>query len=80
MVNFGYAQFNKGNCYLRFDDTNPEAEEEVYFNSIKEMVSWLGYKPWKITYSSDYFDELYELAIKLIKSDKAYICHCTQKK
>lgn len=77
MVNFGYAQFNKGNCYLRFDDTNPEAEEEVYFNSIKEMVSWLGYKPWKITYSSDYFDELYELAIKLIKSDKAYICHCT---
>ncbi|RLV92492.1 Glutamine--tRNA ligase [Spathaspora sp. JA1] len=77
MVNFGYAQFNKGNCYLRFDDTNPEAEEEVYFNSIKDMVKWLGYKPWKITYSSDYFDQLYALAIKLIENDKAYICHCT---
>lgn len=77
MVNFGYAQYNDGKCYLRFDDTNPEAEEEVYFNSIKEMVSWLGYKPWKITYSSDYFDQLYELAVQLIKCDKAYICHCT---
>lgn len=77
MVNFGYAQYNGGKCYLRFDDTNPEAEEEVYFNSIKEMVSWLGYKPWKITYSSDYFDQLYELAIQLIKADRAYICHCT---
>ncbi|KAI3405150.2 GLN4 [Candida oxycetoniae] len=77
MVNFGYAQFHKGQCYLRFDDTNPEAEEEIYFESIKEMVSWLGYKPWKVTYSSDYFDELYELAVKLIKADKAYICHCT---
>lgn len=77
MVNFGYAQFHNGKCYLRFDDTNPEAEEEVYFNSIKEMVSWLGFKPWKVTYSSDYFDELYEFAIQLIKLDKAYICHCT---
>ncbi|CAK9442046.1 uncharacterized protein LODBEIA_P58280 [Lodderomyces beijingensis] len=77
MVNFGYAQFNEGKCYLRFDDTNPEAEEEKYFNSIKEMVSWLGYKPWKVTYSSDYFDELYALAVELIKADKAYICHCT---
>ncbi|KAI5949591.1 GLN4 [Candida jiufengensis] len=77
MVNFGYAQFNKGLCYLRFDDTNPEAEEAKYFDSIKDMVSWLGYKPWKITYSSDYFDELYELAVKLIEMNKAYVCHCT---
>ncbi|EGW30090.1 uncharacterized protein SPAPADRAFT_63714 [Spathaspora passalidarum NRRL Y-27907] len=77
MVNFGFAQFHKGNCYLRFDDTNPEAEEEVYFNSIKDMVAWLGYEPWKITYSSDYFDQLYDLAVKLIESDKAYVCHCT---
>lgn len=77
MVNFGFAQFHKGKCYLRFDDTNPEAEEAKYFESIKEMVSWLGYKPWKITYSSDYFDELFELAVKLIKMDRAYICHCT---
>ncbi|RCK65495.1 Glutamine--tRNA ligase [Candida viswanathii] len=66
MVNFGFAQYH-------------DAEEEVYFNSIKEMVSWLGYKPWQITYSSDYFDQLYELAVQLIKCDKAYICHCTQR-
>lgn len=77
MVNFGYAQFHGGHCYLRYDDTNPEAEEEVYFRSIKNMIDWLGYEPWKITHSSDYFDELYELAIQLIKNDKAYVCHCT---
>lgn len=77
MVNFGYAKYHNGNCYLRFDDTNPEAEEEVYFNSIKDMVSWLGFEPWKITYSSDYFDQLYELAEKLIQLGKAYVCHCT---
>lgn len=77
MVNFGYAQFHKGKCYLRYDDTNPEAEEEVYFNSIKDMVDWLGFEPWKITYSSDYFDELYQLAEDLIKRGKAYVCHST---
>lgn len=77
MVNFGYAKHHNGNCYLRFDDTNPEAEEEVYFNSIKSMVAWLGFEPWKITYSSDYFDQLYELAEKLIEADGAYVCHCT---
>ncbi|KAM9899322.1 hypothetical protein OXX79_005799 [Metschnikowia pulcherrima] len=77
MVNFGYAKHHGGNCYLRFDDTNPEAEEEVYFNSIKSMVEWLGFAPWKITYSSDYFDQLYELAEKLITSGKAYVDHCT---
>ncbi|GEQ66741.1 hypothetical protein JCM33374_g404 [Metschnikowia sp. JCM 33374] len=77
MVNFGYAKHNDGVCYLRYDDTNPEAEEEVYFNSIKSMVEWLGFEPWKITYSSDYFDQLYELAEKLILVNKAYVCHCT---
>ncbi|ABN66934.2 glutaminyl-tRNA synthetase [Scheffersomyces stipitis CBS 6054] len=77
MVNFGYAKFHDGNCYLRFDDTNPEAEEEVYFNSIKDMVEWLGFEPWKITYSSDYFDQLYDLAEKLINSGYAYVCQCT---
>lgn len=77
MVNFGYAKFHKGDCYLRFDDTNPEAEEEVYFNSIKDMVDWLGFSPWKITHSSDYFDELYDLAEKLIEYDGAYVCFCT---
>lgn len=79
-VNFGYARHNGGNCYLRFDDTNPEAEEEVYFTSIKKMVEWLGFEPWKITYSSDYFDQLYELAEKLIEVGKAYVDHCTPEK
>ncbi|KAJ3297719.1 hypothetical protein HK104_000197 [Borealophlyctis nickersoniae] len=76
-VNFGYAQAFNGICYLRYDDTNPEAEEEKYFTSILETVEWLGFKPYKITYSSDYFQRLYELAVDLIKRDKAYVCHCT---
>jgi len=76
-VNFGYAQAHNGVTYLRYDDTNPEAEEEKYFTSILETVKWLGFKPWKITYSSDYFDKLYELAVDLIKRGFAYVCHCT---
>ncbi|RPD66742.1 glutaminyl-tRNA synthetase [Lentinus tigrinus ALCF2SS1-7] len=76
-VNFGYAAYNNGHCYLRYDDTNPEAEEGRYFESILETVRWLGFEPWKITYSSDYFDKLYELAVELIRRDKGYICHCT---
>lgn len=77
MVNFGYAKHHDGVCYLRFDDTNPEAEAPEYFESIKRMVSWLGFTPWKITYSSDYFDQLYSLAEALIQNGKGYICHCT---
>ena len=77
MVNFGFAKHYDGVCYLRFDDTNPEAEAPEYFESIKRMVSWLGFAPWKITYSSDYFDKLYELAEVLINNNKGYICHCT---
>ncbi|CAI2170745.1 13170_t:CDS:2 [Funneliformis geosporum] len=76
-VNFGYAKAHNGFCYLRYDDTNPEAEEEHYFTSIREAVGWLGFSPWKITYSSDYFDKLHELAIELIKRDNAYACSCT---
>ncbi|KAH6635654.1 tRNA synthetases class I, catalytic domain-containing protein [Chaetomium sp. MPI-SDFR-AT-0129] len=75
-VNFGFARYHGGKCYLRFDDTNPEAEEEVYFTAIEEMVRWLGFEPYKITYSSDNFDKLYELAEQLITLDKAYVCHC----
>ncbi|KAI0089139.1 glutaminyl-tRNA synthetase [Irpex rosettiformis] len=76
-VNFGYAAYHGGHCYLRYDDTNPEAEEAQYFESILEIVRWLGFEPWKITYSSDYFQQLYELAVDLIRRDKAYVCHCT---
>ncbi|KIY44245.1 Nucleotidylyl transferase, partial [Fistulina hepatica ATCC 64428] len=71
-VNFGHAAHYGGKCYLRYDDTNPEKEEERYFESILEMVRWLGFEPWKVTYSGEYFDELYALAIKLIECDKAY--------
>ena len=77
-INFGYAAHHGGHCYLRYDDTNPEAEEARYFESILDTVRWLGYEPWKITYSSDYFDQLYALAVELIKRDKAYVCHCTR--
>ena len=75
-VNFGFAKYHGGECYLRFDDTNPEAEEEKYFTAIKEMIEWLGFKPYAITYSSDNFDKLYEKAEELIKCEKAYVCHC----
>lgn len=75
-VNFGFARYHGGECYLRFDDTNPEAEEEKYFTAIKEIVEWLGFKPKEVTYSSDNFDKLYEKAEELIKLDKAYVCHC----
>jgi glutaminyl-tRNA synthetase len=77
-VNFGFAAHHGGKCYLRYDDTNPEKEEARYFESILEMIRWLGFEPWKITYSSDYFTELYDLAVELIKRDKAYVCHCTR--
>ncbi|ORZ38141.1 tRNA synthetases class I, catalytic domain-domain-containing protein, partial [Catenaria anguillulae PL171] len=76
-IDFGYAQMHDGMCYLRYDDTNPDAEEKRYFDTIEETVRWLGFKPWKITYSSDYFQQLYDLAVQLIKYDKAYVCHCT---
>ena len=77
-VDFGYAAHHGGRTYLRYDDTNPEAEEGKYFESILETVRWLGYEPWKITYSSDYFDQLYDLAVELIKRDKGYVCLCTR--
>lgn len=76
-VNFGFARFHGGVCNLRFDDTNPEAEEEIYFTKIKEMVEWLGFTPHKITYSSDNFQKLYDLAEELVKKGKAYVCHCS---
>ncbi|KAI5853175.1 tRNA synthetases class I, catalytic domain-containing protein [Morchella snyderi] len=76
-VNFGFARYHGGECYLRYDDTNPTAEEEKYFTAILDIVEWLGFKPYKITYASDNFDKLYELAEDLIKRGYGYICHCT---
>ena len=75
-INFGFARYHGGKCYLRFDDTNPEAEEEKFFTAIEDIVRWLGFSPYKITYSSDNFDKLYELAEKLIEQDGAYMCEC----
>ncbi len=72
-VNFGLAAKYKGKCNLRFDDTNPEKESQEFVDAIKKDVEWLGYKWDKECYASDYFDTLYEYAIKLIKAGKAYV-------
>ena len=73
-LNFGLANDYNGMCNLRFDDTNPTKEEQEYVDSIKADVRWLGFD-WQDReyYASDYFDQLYEYAIKLIKKGKAYI-------
>lgn len=76
-VNFGFAKYHKGNCILRFDDTNPQGEESKYFDSIDDIVKWLGFKPVRATNASDNFDKLYQLAEELIRRDGAYVCHCT---
>lgn len=75
--NFGLANKFGGECIMRFDDTNPEAEKGEYIDSILENLKWLGHTPSRVTYSSEYFPELYDLAVKLIKKGKAYVCHQT---
>lgn len=74
-LNFGIAAKNGGLCNLRFDDTNPVKEEVEYVDSIKEDVKWLGFD-WgdRMYYASDYFDQLHEYAVLLIKKGKAYVC------
>ncbi len=74
-LNFGVAKEFGGLCNLRFDDTNPTKEEEEYVASIQEDVRWLGFD-WenRLYYASDYFDQLYEYALQLIKDGKAYVC------
>ena len=72
-LNFEISKKYDGKCNLRFDDTNPEKENEEYIESIKKDVSWLGYKWDEIHFASDYFNDLYNFAIKLIQIDKAYI-------
>jgi glutaminyl-tRNA synthetase len=73
-LNFSVAAEHDGQTYLRFDDTNPGKESEEYVAAIKEDVRWLGFD-WedRLTHASDYFDRLYESAIKLIEMDKAYV-------
>lgn len=74
-LNFGTAAKYEGLCNLRFDDTNPSKEDVEYVDSIKEDVKWLGFD-WndRMFYASDYFAKLYEYAVQLIKSGKAYVC------
>ncbi|KAL0241804.1 hypothetical protein GEMRC1_007039 [Eukaryota sp. GEM-RC1] len=76
-LNFGEAAKTGGECILRFDDTNPEAEKSEFFKTIIANVEWLGFKPSRITHSSDYFDRLYDDAVELIKRGKAYVDHLT---
>jgi len=75
-LNFGIAAENKGGvCHLRFDDTDPGKEDIEYIESIKRDVKWLGFDWGKhLYYASDYFDQLYEYAVQLIKKEKAYVC------
>ncbi len=77
-LNFGMAWKYNGKTNLRFDDTNPLKEEQVYIDSIKEDIHWLGFD-WegREYYASDYFDRLYEFAEKLIRKGKAYVCELT---
>lgn len=74
-LNFGVADEFSGTCNLRFDDTNPSKEKEEFVKSIQEDVSWLGFK-WNkdVHYASDYFQQLHDFAVELIKTDKAYVC------
>jgi len=74
-LNFSIAKDYNGICNLRFDDTNPIKEEDEYVNSIIKDVKWLGFD-WedRLYYASDYFDQLYEWAIQLIKNGKAFVC------
>lgn len=72
-MDFGIAEKYKGVCNLRFDDTNPTKEDVEYVDSIMEDIQWLGFKWANVYYASDYFAQLYEFAIQLIKSGKAYI-------
>ena len=74
-INFGIAADYRGLCNLRFDDTNPSKEEVEYVESIQEDVRWLGFS-WddRLFYASDYFEQLYDFAVQLVKKGKAYVC------
>ncbi len=74
-LNFGLAKLYGGKCNLRFDDTNPSKEDTEYVESIEEDVKWLGFD-WedRLYFASSYFDKFYEIAVKLIKEGKAFVC------
>ena len=72
-LDFGVAEKYNGVCNLRFDDTNPSKEDVEYVDSIQEDIAWLGYKWNEVFYASDYFQQLWDFAVKLIKEGKAYV-------
>ena len=74
-LNFGIAKDYEGHCFLRFDDTNPEKEAMEFVQAIQEDVKWLGFD-WedRLRHASDYFEQLFQYAVELIKSEKAYVC------
>jgi glutaminyl-tRNA synthetase len=72
-VDFGLAREFGGTCNLRFDDTNPATEDVEYVEAIQDDIRWLGFEWSQLFYASDYFEQLYELAVKLIKKGKAYV-------
>lgn len=73
-INFGVKEKYHGKCNLRLDDTNPQKEDTEYVDAIKEDIRWLGFQWDNLYYASDYFDFLFECAIKLIKKGKAFVC------
>ena len=76
-LDFGIAHEYGGKCNLRFDDTNPIAEEEEFVKAIKEDVRWLGFEWDNLCFASDYFLQMYDLAIQLIEQGDAFICDLT---
>ena len=76
-LNFMTAQKYNGACNLRYDDTNPVKEDVEYINSIEEDVRWLGFEWKERLWASDYFDEMFDCAVTLIRKGKAYVCDCT---
>ena len=72
-INFGIAQKYGGKCNLRFDDTNPCKEDQEYVRSIKEDINWLGFQWDKLLFASDYFDVMFDCAVKLINKGLAYV-------
>ncbi len=76
-INFGMKAKYDGECNLRFDDTNPVKEDIEYMQSIKEDIKWLGFEWDRVLNASDYFDQMFECAVKLIKDGKAYVCDLT---
>ena len=73
-IDFGMAEKYQGVCNLRLDDTNPTKEDTEYVDAIKQDIEWLGFKWGSVLYASDYFDDIYDAAIKLIQKGKAYVC------